>query len=572
MPRTDLVLLHPPSVYDFRKSTILYGPVSDVVPSTPIFEMYPIGFVSLAEYLGRRGYRVRIVNVALKMLESRSFDLKKLVKSLNPLAFGIGLHWLVHTQGGLEIAKVIKECHPNTPVILGGLSATYYHAEIMKNHSQVDYVVRGDSGEEPLLQLLRCIEGQRQPDNVPNVSWRDTSGKIRSNPISYVPDTLDEFMLDYGKLVRSVLNYRDLTGYLPWRGWSDYPLTAVLTCRGCIYNCVMCGGSRHAFKSVCKREKPAFKSPDKVAREIASIQQYIKGPIFIVGDLRIGGRKYAAQVLQEIRKEGIDSSLVIELFRPADQDLLKRVASIGSNFNIEITPESHDEVVRKAERGYSYSNRELERSIKNAFKLGCRKLDVFFTIGLPTQDQLSVKDTLRYCHKLVDELGKDGKLHPFIAPWTPFVDPGSLVFENPGKYGYRVLFRSLEDHCQALTKPSWKYCLNYETKWMDRGRLVEITYEAASILNDIKRSHGIISAKEAQRVSSRIELSRDVSRQIDLTMPLAVSERDRLLDELKELVDQANEAILCEKSELMWRTIAKIKRLSMFRSIIRKAS
>ena len=39
----DLVLLHAPSVYDFRQKTILYGPVSDLIPPSPVFEMYPIG-------------------------------------------------------------------------------------------------------------------------------------------------------------------------------------------------------------------------------------------------------------------------------------------------------------------------------------------------------------------------------------------------------------------------------------------------------------------------------------------------------------------------------------------------
>ena len=34
----DLVLLHPPSVYDFRKVRAEYGPISDVIFSSPAFE------------------------------------------------------------------------------------------------------------------------------------------------------------------------------------------------------------------------------------------------------------------------------------------------------------------------------------------------------------------------------------------------------------------------------------------------------------------------------------------------------------------------------------------------------
>ena len=74
MSHPDLILLHPSSVYDFRCKTMLYGPVSDVITSSPIFEMYPIGFPSVAEYLERSGFRVRIVRLATRMLSDNSFD------------------------------------------------------------------------------------------------------------------------------------------------------------------------------------------------------------------------------------------------------------------------------------------------------------------------------------------------------------------------------------------------------------------------------------------------------------------------------------------------------------------
>ena len=35
MSNPDLVLIHAPSVYDFREKDILFGPISDVVPSKP---------------------------------------------------------------------------------------------------------------------------------------------------------------------------------------------------------------------------------------------------------------------------------------------------------------------------------------------------------------------------------------------------------------------------------------------------------------------------------------------------------------------------------------------------------
>ena len=74
MAREDLILIHAPSVYDFRKEFLFYGPVSDLVPSTPVFEMYPFGFMTIAAQLHKDGYRVRILNLASMMLNDRKLD------------------------------------------------------------------------------------------------------------------------------------------------------------------------------------------------------------------------------------------------------------------------------------------------------------------------------------------------------------------------------------------------------------------------------------------------------------------------------------------------------------------
>jgi len=99
MKKIDLVLLHAPSVYDFRDISIMYGPISALVPSTSVFEMYPLGFITLSEYLERHGFSVRIVNLAVKMVKNPRLNVEKLIRSLKPEAFGIDLHWLPHARG-----------------------------------------------------------------------------------------------------------------------------------------------------------------------------------------------------------------------------------------------------------------------------------------------------------------------------------------------------------------------------------------------------------------------------------------------------------------------------------------
>ena len=185
--QADLVLLHAPSVYDFRKLPILFGPISDLVPSTPIFEMYPIGFSSIAEHLERNGIRVRIVNLALRMLKDKNFDAEKLIAKLKPRAFGIDLHWLPHAHGSLEVAALCKKHHPEIPVIFGGYSSSYFHEELIR-YPQVDFVLRGDSAEEPLRRLLVSLRERSPPAEIPNLTWKDRERKRSGEPADPCPD------------------------------------------------------------------------------------------------------------------------------------------------------------------------------------------------------------------------------------------------------------------------------------------------------------------------------------------------------------------------------------------------
>jgi len=544
----DLILLHPPSVYDFRQKTSLYGPVSDLIPPSPIFEMYPIGFISIAEYLERAGYRVRIVNLAVRMLNDKNFNVDRLIKRLRSPVFGIDLHWLVHAHGAIEVAQIVKRYHPEAKLVVGGLSASYYYKELLQ-YPEIDYVVRGDSTEEPLRQLMDCIVKHREPEAVPNLIWRDSQGRIRENPFTHVPSDLSNVMVKYyTHTLHSVIKHRDLANYAPFKGWLRYPITAVLTCRGCSENCVVCGGSAAAFRNFYNRERAVFRSPKSVAQDIKQIERFSNGPIFILGDLRQPGEDYGYELLHLLQKDGVKNQIILEIFSPASRDFLRQMSLSCPNFCLEITPESHDPQVRRA-AGKHYSNQDLEQTLGDALDAGCGRLDVFFMIGLPMQTPQSVMDTIDYCGFLLEKFRGDKRLSLFIAPLAPFLDPGSLGFEQPHRYGYRVLLRTLEEHRQALLSPSWKYALNYETEWMTRQQIVDTTYEAMLRLNRLKAKYGVISKQMAEAGEQRLEAASEMIHRIDDILSKG-NYQDERLSHLKAEIDRVNAFPVSEKTEL----------------------
>ncbi|MCL4833392.1 MAG: TIGR04190 family B12-binding domain/radical SAM domain protein [Caldilineaceae bacterium] len=550
MAREKLILLHAPSVYDFRKRATLWGPIGDLVPSSTVFEMYPIGFTTMAEYLERFGHRVGIVNLAVHMLRDADFDVEECLADLHPAAFGLDLHWLPHAHGSVEVARILKRLHPTIPVIFGGFSASYFHEELIR-YPQVDYILRGDSTEEPLRQLIEAIEeGAKAVDlrQIPNLTWKDPSGQPQANPLSYVPENLDGVLLDYSYVLSAVARDRSLTNYLPFARWTQYPVTAALTCRGCTRNCAICGGSAYASRHSFGRSQPAYRSPETVASDLRSIGSFSRGPIFVLGDIRQAGMEYARRFLRAM--QGYEQEVMIEFFTPVDRAFMEEVAAAIPNFVVEISPESHDPAVRRYS-GKPFSDAEIETSIESILAAGCQRLDLFYMSGMPGQTPQSVLETIDYCGQLLRRVDGDERLKMFISPLAPFLDPGSLAYEHPGVYGYHKFCHTLEDHRQALLAPSWKYVLSYETRWMDRSQLVDVTYEAGLRLNRIKAEYGQASAEQAQLTEERIQraiaLMTRIDRLVESTPPAQLDER---LMVLRPEIEEVNNSTVCEKAEL----------------------
>lgn len=544
MPRTDLVLLHPPSIFSFREHPVFSGPVSDVTPSTSVFEIYPIGFLTLSAHLEQHGFRTRIVNLALKMLRSARFDPAAFVARLDSLAFGIDLHWLPHADGALALAELVKRLHPDKPVILGGLSATYYRDEIMRDYPAVDFILCGDSTEEPLLLLMEAIRAGTGYEAVPNLVWRREDGTPVDNGITCRPADLDSVRFDYLQSLRLAFRSRDPSGYLPFTGWLAYPVTAVFTCRGCTHNCSSCGGSLSGFRTVCRREGPIYRSPELVADDVRRLADYTAAPVFVIGDLLQAGREYGERFLRAMKRHRVRNEIAVEFFTPPPADFLRRLGESIENYNVEISPESHDIEVRRT-FGKGYDNAALEGLIAALIDNGCRRVDLFFMIGLPRQDYASVMETVRYCGELLDRFGADGRLLPMIAPLAPFIDPGSAIFEQPERFGYRLFHRTLREHRQALLMPSWQQTLNYETRWMTREEIVRATYDGARLLVGLKERHGLVTPDQAGRLREMIDRAKLLVERIgDLA---------GLSDELRREVVALNHlSSLCDKHELDW--------------------
>jgi radical SAM superfamily enzyme YgiQ (UPF0313 family) len=284
-----------------------------------------------------------------------------------------------------------------------------------------------------------------------------------------------------------------------------------------------------------------------VAEDIRRIAEMTGAPVIVLGDLLQAGREYGERFLAAMKRNCIRNEVCIEFFSPPPTDFLETVADSLLTFNIEISPESHDINVRKT-FGKSYDNTALEGMIETLISVGCKRVDLFFMVGLPNQTYASVMDTVKYCGELMERYGSDGtpgRILPLIAPLAPFIDPGSVIFEDPEKYGYRFFYRTLKEHRKAMLMPSWKFTLNYETKWMSRDDIVRATYDGALKLIDLKEHYGVIGTKKAERI--RDHLTRAIALSRKIIDPLNVDNALR-----NEIMNLNTLDLVCDKHELDW--------------------
>ncbi|MEM3675425.1 MAG: TIGR04190 family B12-binding domain/radical SAM domain protein [Thermoplasmataceae archaeon] len=500
---SDVCFVHPPSIYDFRTRELIPGPISDVVPSTPIFEMYPIGFLSMLSYISDRGYSGRIANIATRMILSSKFDAKKYISGIDADVFGIDLHWLPHVHGAMNMARIIREAKPDAKIIMGGFSASYFSTEIMSEHPEVDYVLKGDFQEFSLFRLLEEIGGSNRLENVPSLVYR-SGAAIKSNPASR-ENSPENVFLDYRLLLKNAIRYHDIAGHLPYADWINNPEAVTLIEHGCQFNCSFCGGSNFAYRNNFFGKSPVYRDPARIAEEIELAQEVLGAPVFIAGDLNNAGEKYYESFFAEVRNRGIDIPLLTEYFVPPSREYFIRLGKVFPDFTAEISPESSSTEIRRF-NGRFYTNEQLESSLSAAREEGCKKFDVYFTIGISHQGPEELRNDIKYATELMSKYaGSRMKVFSFMSPLTPFIDPGSLIYEKPEFYGFHITARTLREYYDLLDKgKSWVDFLNYFTDWMDKGSIERLTYESEIEMMKARIDLGLISRERGQRIIDNI--------------------------------------------------------------------
>jgi hypothetical protein len=579
VPAADVTFIHAPAVYDFRQRSILYAPTSADALSTPAGEHYPDYLPQLGEYLERYNLTTNIVNLASLMLNKLGFIPEQLLARLEGHLFVIDLERLDGCQGALEVARILKSLQPRTRLAFIGRCASYYYKELVAM-LPVDFVFRGDSLEEPLRRLAEKIMLSERSwsdigdlSDIPNLSWKDKSGRIEHNPLDFAAGDLDSLNFGSSYLNNLLARQRQSAALAPYVGWPQVGFNEVRLCRGCNLNCRTCAHSYTAQYRYLGRRRNAWPTPDLLTQELQPSSRTSARGLRLLGDPNQAGEAYTRFLFKDLARIKPEQLSLQLRELPADPE--RFFHHLGSDFphwTLSLDVVTADEDLRR-DFGKDYSDEQLSAVVEAACQAGCQRVDLGFRLGIPGQDPKEIMACLEWMQTLSEQnleapakhgahrdnarstagtAGSGGlsgfrtRLFPQMRVIAPFLPAGSIAFDHPERFGYRLRAHTLEDHCRRLLLPSWKYALNYESDLLSVDELVENSYRLAMEFNRFCSENGALTSELAEVANVRLRAAREQSRRLDAivreyrgTSAQISRERAAAVNALKPELDEA---------------------------------
>jgi len=250
----------------------------------------PLGLGYLASSLREAGGTPTILDLAVaKKDEIPRFEDFDIV--------GIGTD-TTRFKTALDLAKEARKA--GCTVVMGGPHPTVVDDAPLASGC-VDYVVRAE-GEVTLVELARALDAGREPDDVPGLTYR-RKGALHRTPNRPFREDLDSLPWPA----------RDLLPMDRYRSAKigEWPLTPIITSRGCPYRCTFCASSHMNGP----RWRP--RSAEKVVDEIEEVTKRWDYPaVAFSDDNSTLDPKRTNRICEEILRRGLD--VKIWLFLRAD--------------------------------------------------------------------------------------------------------------------------------------------------------------------------------------------------------------------------------------------------------------
>jgi len=434
------------------------------------YPFIPVGVVGLVNMLRGRGWKVEGLNLPVELQLKPTFDLKIWLAAQSPAKLVmIDLHWYEHAFGALEVVRAVKTVWTQTSIVVGGLTATHFSFELIREYADIDYIICGDA-EKPLELLAGyvCGEGAVSLADIPNLIYREND-EPRWNLTRYTATGADLDELDY--VSTEWLHHWESYAALQYSGAGLVVLEEpklkghwLTIGRGCTFDCAYCGGGKKSHEALAGRDGYVERSPECVVNDIERLQERGFQQVSFSLDLATFKPVWWQTLFRLMREREVQIGLYNEFFQLPSKKFLKAFAEAAdlNHTEVAISPLSGDVKVRQR-NGKFYTN---ERFLSMLRTLKQYKIPIFiyFSLNLPGEMPDTFKKTLKMA-------GQISRIYPpeLLRMLNPChtLDPVSPMLNKPESFDIQVHYKTFKDYYIYCQGTGWEP--RYVTRGEHRG-------------------------------------------------------------------------------------------------------
>ncbi|MHA1679651.1 MAG: B12-binding domain-containing radical SAM protein [Promethearchaeota archaeon] len=368
----------------------------------------PIGLGYLASFLKERGFRVYILDLALRRIERETVI--RFIKKKNPLFVGISALTAYYSEMKL-LSNYLREKIPSLKIILGGVHASSLPREsLVECHA--DFAVIGE-GELSISRLARYMEeGRLDFKSIPGICFFEGEEFIHTGDPELISD-LDSIPMPAWHKINPNKYPKNPHGFL-----MVYKEVAPLfSTRGCPFECHYCASCRFWQRKI------RFRSSSNVVDEIQYLhEEFGIREIHFWDDNLTLKRSHIEGICNEIIRRGLDKLTYCApngvRVDTLDEKLLILMKKAGF-YKLTFAVESGSSKILRTNGKYI----DLKKIIKNtviARNVGFM-LNSFFMIGFPGETEETIKKTVKFAKSLPFNYATFFLMKPL---------PGSKIFDE----------------------------------------------------------------------------------------------------------------------------------------------
>jgi anaerobic magnesium-protoporphyrin IX monomethyl ester cyclase len=372
----------------------------------------PLSLAYLASMV-RDEHDIRLVDSAAEGLGKK--QLKSLMKKEDPDLVG-----LTATTPGIpdayEIAGFAKEINEDAKVIIGGPHVTFLPEQTLEECPHIDVVVRGE-GELTLKELVSVIERGGDLRGVRGISFRSNGNVVNSPPRELIQN-LDELPIPAYDM-------------LPMRRYAfeGVQFGAVVTSRGCPFNCVFCSSSLQ-FGGRWRGH-----SPGRVIEELSILRnEYGKTEIEFLDDTFTLSKDRAVEISRLIKEGKLDISWTassrVDIFSREIADAMREGGAKTIYFGLESGSQRVLDFI-----GKGITPEKSVAAVRCCKRCGLSAVGSF-VIGFPDETEEEINATIRLSIKSGVDLAQFTIATPYPGTrlWSYVVGNNLLLTKNWRKF------------------------------------------------------------------------------------------------------------------------------------------